>query len=253
MLRGNYNLGAKGSVSFLPSAGGGAVPNIANMADVPNFSTINWNSAEVITQSLYDSAAYAAAGVQSLVFFQNGIGAGTGFGGGAKTLSDTNMQMSGQLPAGMCFIITSFEVDFQPTTPTGSNSSYLPGVAGVAPSVVPALINDAYIFRRSGNLTFFTLAKDYLQEAPLMRFPATADFVADGALSDTTTAAASGARTIQWATSVGSPYVITPNNLLIPSSTNFKVTLAWPEGVQAIQSAARVFVRLNGLLFRLSQ
>lgn len=254
MLR-SYNLGAKGSVSFVGPANN-PVPNVANMNDIPGFSVINWNQAEIVTWQLYDSAAYPAAGTLGLQFFQVPVGSGTGFGGAAKTLSDTNMQLPGMLPSGQCFIITSFEVDFQPTTPTGANASYLPAAAGLASGaagIVPAIINDAYIFRRSGNFTFSTLSKNYAQIAPLMRLPATSDFVVDGALSDTTTAAATAARTIAWGTTVGMPYVLTPNNILLPSTTNFQVTLAWPEGLQAIQSAARVFVQLNGLLVRLSQ
>lgn len=250
MLAQNYNLGARGSVNFTQTPSG-PVPNIANLSDLKNFS-VTWSQWELITQSLYDSAAYPAAGTSSPIqFFQNPVGQGTGFGGGTKSLSDTNMVSPGMLPQGQMFIVTSVEVDFQPTTPTGANSAYLPAAFGAQEPA--SLINDAYIFRRSGYLQFNVLSKQYLQEAPLMRFPATADFVADGALADATTAAATSQSRISWGTTVGQPYVLTPNNILIPSTTNFAVTLNWPEGAQAITSAARVFVRLNGLLARLAQ
>lgn len=252
MLRGNYNLGAKGSVSFT-NVQGTPQPNIANLSDLANFAVTNWNQWEAITYSLYDSQPYPAAGTLGLQFFQTPIGAGTGFGGGAKTVSDTNMLLNGQLPQGQMFIVTSVEVDFQPITPTGTFAASLPAAFGAGQAA--QIVNDAYVFRRSGNLIFTVLSKNYLTEAPLMRFPATSDFVVDGAFSDATTAAAAQQSRLAWATTIGAPYVLTPNNILIPSTTNFTVNLNWPEGVQALPSGApaRVFARLNGLQFRLSQ
>lgn len=246
----NYNLGSRGSVSFT-NVNGSPTPNIANLSDLSNFQ-VTWNQWELITQSLYDSAPYPAAGTSSpLLFFQNPQGQGTGFGGGSKSLSDTNMVSPGMLPQGQMFIATSIEVEFQPTTPTGANSAYLPAAFGAQEAA--QLVNDAYIFYRSGNLQFKVLAKYYSQEAPLMRFPPTADFALNAALSDATTAAATSQSRIAYGSSVGQPYVLTPNNILIPSTTNFSIALGWPEGAQAIQSAARVFVRLNGLMARLAQ
>jgi len=252
MLRGNYNLGAKGSVSFT-NVQGSPQPNIANLSDLANFAVTNWNQWEAITYSLYDSAPYPATGTLGLQFFQVPIGGGTGFGGGAKTVSDTNLVLNGQLPQGQMFIVTSVEVDFQPVTPTGVNAALLPAAFGAG--AVAQSINDAWIFRRSGNLIFTVLSKNYITEAPLMRFPGMTDFVVDAAFSDATTAAAAQQSRAAWATAVGAPWVLTPNNILIPSTTNFSLNLNWPEGVQALPSGApaRVFGRLNGLLFRLSQ
>lgn len=252
MLRGNYNLGAKGSVSFT-NVQGTPQPNIANLSDLANFAVTNWNQWEAITYSLYDSLPYPNTGLLTMQFFQVPIGGGTGFGGGPKTLSDTNLVLNGQLPQGQMFIATSVEIDFQPITPTATFAAQLPASFGAGATA--NIVNDAYVFRRAGNLTFTVLSKNYLSEAPLMRFPATADFVVDGAFSDATTAAAAQQSRLAWATTVGAPYVLTPNNILIPSTTNFSLNLAWPEGVQALPSGApaRVFGRLNGLLFRLSQ
>ena len=86
-----------------------------------------------------------------------------------------------------------------------------------------------------------------------MRFPSTDDFSLQAALSDTTTAAASSQSRIAFASSYGQPYILSPNNLLIPETTGFSVTLAWPEGVQAITNPARIFCHLNGMQARLAQ
>jgi hypothetical protein len=249
MLGQNYNLGAKGSVNFTPGGPGGSlIPNIANLSDLSNFS-VNWNQWEALTQSLYDSAPYPAAGTTGLTFFQNPIGQGTGFGGGAKTASDTNMTLAGMLATGIMQIVTSIEVDVQPTTPTVT--AQMPAVFGA--QAAAQIVNDAYIIRRSGNLVFHVLSKNYLTEAPLMQFPAASDFVAEGALADTTTAAASSQSRIAWGTAAGPLYSLTPNNILLISNQNFNITLNWPEGVQAITNPARIFVRLNGIQFRLAQ
>lgn len=243
-LHGTFGAGAgKGAVQFVQG-----LPNVANMSDIANFNVINWNDWEITNQSLYDSTSYVAAGQASLSFFQNPIGQGTGFGGGAKTLSDTNMQLAGQLPNGQMFIVTSIEINFQPTTP--SVTADLPAAIHAA-NAVPNIINDSYIFWRSGNLVFNVLSKAYLSEAPLMNFPPTADLDGFAAIAAGTGIADEINAT--YANSQGPTYLLTPNNILITSNQNFKVTLAWPEGVQAITNPARVFVRLNGMQMRLTQ
>lgn len=223
-------------------------PNVANLADLTGFQVI-WNQWELLTQTLYDSIAYPAAGLNSASFFSIPIGQGVGFGGGAKTRSDTNLQLAGQLPAGNMFICSSVEVSFQPATPTVAAG--MPAAFGA--QAVATSINDAYIVGRSGNLNLTILSKPYIQDAPIGKFPPTADFTLNAALSDGTTLAASSQSRIGYAGWEGLTYVLTPNNLLIPSSTNFSVTLAWPEGLQVITNPARIFVRMNGMLARKSQ
>lgn len=243
-LHGNYSVGGgKGLVGFINNQ-----PQVANMSDISNFS-VNWAQWEFTNQSLYDSAAYAAAGVASLTFFSTPIGAGTGFGGGAKTVSDTNMQLAGQLPAGQMFIVSSVEVLFQPSTPT--ITAAMPAAFGAQAAAV--LVNDSYIFGRSGNLIFQILQKQYLQEAPIGNLPPSSDFEVNAALSDATTAAAASQSRIAFGNYEGVNYQLAPNNLLLVSNQNFKVTLSWPEGAQAISNPGRVFVRLNGMQARLAQ
>lgn len=232
-------------IQFLPNG----APIIANMADLASYATMQWNNWEFVTQSLYDSAAYPALGALTLSFFQTPQGAGVGFGGGTKTLSDTNMVLNGQLPSGNMFVAATIELEFQPATPTAAAG--MPAAFGA--QAVMTQINDAYIFWRSGSLSLRILQKDYSQEAPLMRFPSSADFSLQAALCDATTLAATQQSRVGFASAYGPTYTLAPNNLLIPETTNFKVTLAWPEGLQAIANPARVFVRLGGMQARQAQ
>lgn len=232
-------------IKFLPSG----APIVANMGDLSNFSVTDWTQWEFVNQSLYDSAAYVAAGQPSLTFFQVPQGAGTGFGGAAKTASDTNMVLNGQLPTGNMFVVSTIELEFQPATPTVAAG--MPAAFGA--QLVATSVNDAYIFWRSGNGTLRILQKDYSTEAPLMRMPSQSDFSLQGALADVTTAGANLQSRIAFASAYGPVFSLAPNNLLIPETTNFKYTLAWPEGNQAITNPARVFVRLGGMQARQSQ
>lgn len=224
-------------------------PIVANMNDLSTYATMQWNNWEFVTQSLYDSAVYPAAGTVSLSFFQVPQGAGVGFGGGAKTASDTNMVLNGVLASGNMFVVSQIEVEFQPTTPT--IAAQMPAANGA--QAVAAIINDCYIFWRSGNLALRILQKDYLNEAPMMRMPSQSDFSIQAAFSDATTAAAAQQQRAAFASAYGPVYTLAPNNLLIPETTNFKVTLAWPEGLQVITNPARVFVRLGGMQARQAQ
>lgn len=236
---------AASAIRFLPNG----APIISNMADMTNFANQQWDNWEFVTQTLYDSAVYLAAGQASLQFFQVPQGAGVGFGGGAKSLSDTNMVLNGQLPTGQMFIVSTVEIEFQPATPTVAAG--MPSFFGA--QLAQTSINDAYIFWRAGNITLRILQKDYLQEAPLMRLPSQADFSIQAAMSDATTAAAASQSRVGFASSYGPVYSLAPNNLLIPQTTNFLARMAWPEGVQAITNPARVFVRFGGMQARQAQ
>jgi hypothetical protein len=235
----------RGSVQFLQNG----APVIGNMADLSTYATMQWGNWEFIEQSLYDSVAYPAAGLLNTIFFQVPQGQGVGFGGGAKTLSDTNMQNQGMLSQGLMQLVTSIELEFQVTTPTVAAG--MPAAFGA--QAVAVQINDAYIFWRSGNLVFKVLAKNYVTEAPLMRFPSTDDFSLQAAVGDVSTTGASLQSRIAFASAYGAPYILSPNNILIPSTTGFMVTLAWPEGLQAITNPARIFCHLNGMEARLAQ
>lgn len=210
---------------------------------------VNREGWEVIRQGLFDSAAYAAAGATSLSFFSTPIGQGTGLGGDVKTLTDTNMRLAGQLPAMQGFLIEAVEVLILPTTPTVASA--MPAVFGA--QAVQAQINDAYILARSGNLTLTIGSKPYLEEGPLMKFPASADFQVSGAASDATTAGANAQSRVGYGKRVGRTYSLGGAPIFLTANQNFGVTLSWPEGLQAITNPARIVVTLGGLLYRRSQ
>ena len=201
---------------------------------------------EAIRQTLYDYQAYPAAGVQLLTFFTQPLG-----GAAARTLSDTNLTLSGQLPRNQEFLIQSIEVAFWPTTPTGANAADLPAAFGAQQAAV--IINDVYIVYRSGHLVLTIGSKPYLQEAPLQRFPPKTRVHVEGALADQSTIAADLQSRIAYAYANGRPYILEPAALLLIENQNFNVTLNWPEGVQVISSDARIGVILDGFLYRRSQ
>lgn len=224
---------------------------IPNLADLQKY-VVNREGWEVIKQSFYDSAVYAAAGQVALNFFSTPIGQGVAaLGGGVKTLSDTNMNLAGQLPANQGFLIEGIEVSFEPTTP--SVAAQLPAAFGA--QAIAQIVNDSYVFRRSGSLTLTIGSKPYLQEAPLMKFPASSDFAVSAALADVTTAGASLQSRIAYGKAVGRPYSLGSAPIFLTANQNFGVQLAWQEGVQALPSTnpARVRVSLFGLLYRRSQ
>lgn len=205
--------------------------------------SVNRPGWEVIRQSLYDSAAYPAAGTTQLTFFAQPVGQG------GKTLSDTNMTLAGQLPANQEFLIQSIEVLFLPTVPAVAAQN--PAAFGA--QAAAQIVNDAYIVGRTGNLELLIGSKPYLQEAPLGRFPPKVHFEVDAALADATAEAANQQSRIAFAYWAGRPYLLEPAPLLLPQNQNFSVALRWPEGAQAISNAGRLVVILDGFLYRRSQ
>lgn len=230
-------------MSMVPVQKIGGVPNRQQLSQY----SVNRPGWEAIRQSLYDYQAYAAAGQTVLTFFTNPLGQGVGFGGGVKTLTDTNMNLAGQLPANQEFLVESIEIMFNPTTPTVA--AQMPA-ANVAALTITQSVNDVYIALRTGNLQFIIGSKPYLQEAPLGRFPSKAHFAVEGAIATTVAASQASALFAYW---TGRPYMLKPAALLLTSNQNFNVTLNWPEGVQAITSPARIGVILDGFLYRRSQ
>lgn len=205
--------------------------------------SVNRPGWEAIRQSLYDFQAYNAAGHTQLTFFALPVGQSS------KTLSDTNMTLAGQLPKNQEFLLQSIEVFFSPTTPTVA--AQMPAAFGA--QAAAALVNDAYIIGRAGNLQLVVGSKPYLQEAPLGRFPQKAHFALDAAFADVTTAGANLQSRGAFGFWSGRPYMLEPAPLLLVENQNFSITLNWPEGVQAISNPGRIGVILDGILYRRSQ
>lgn len=210
---------------------------------------VNREGWEVIKQGLFDTAIYPAAGTTQLNFFAQPIGQGTSPFTGAKTASDTNMNLAGQLPAMQGFLVEAIEVLFLPATPTVAAG--MPAAFGA--QLAATSVNDAYIFRRSGNVNFLVGSKPYLQDGPMMKFPASSDFQINAALSDVTTAGANLQSRIAYGKAVGRTYSLGGAPIYLTANQNFNLSLNWPEGLQAITNPAAVKVTLQGLLYRRSQ
>ena len=222
-------------------AGARGVPD---RSDLRKYS-VNREGWEVVSQTLYDFQAYAAAGQTQLTFFQVPVGQG------GKTLSDTNMKLAGQLPANQEFLVSSIEIYFYSTVPAvAADNPAAFGAGAIADN-----INDVWTVGRTGNLSLEIGAKPYLQEAPLGRFPPKTYMHVEAALSDATTAAADLQSRIAFAHWAGRPYFLEPEKLRLISTQNFAITLNWPEGIQALPSGnpGRIGVVLDGVLFRKSQ
>jgi hypothetical protein len=241
-----------GAKMQMAPAGGGAIAAPAGQIalPIPNRSqldayNVNREGWEGFTNCLYDAGAYPAAGLNVLSFFNTPLGSGAT----AKTLSDTNMTLAGQMPANQEFLIQSVEIMFLPTTPT--IAAAMPASLDAAANAAQVIINDSYIFYRSGNLGLVIGAKNYLQEAPLMKFPPKAYFHLDAALAGSSTADTKFMKT-GFATAMGRPYILKAPLRLV-SNQNFNVTLAWPEGLQVIANPARIILSLDGVFYRRSQ
>lgn len=208
---------------------------------------VNREGWEGVTQTLYDSLPYAAAGGAQFTFFALPVGQGVGFAGGTKTFEDTNITNASMLPANIEFLIQSVELMFLPTTPTVAAG--LPSVFGA--QLALTLINDAYIFYRTGFLKLFIGSKDYLTEAPLMKFPPKQYFELNAAFADATTAGAALQSRAGFATARGRPYLLKAPLRLV-SNQNFNVTINFPS-LRAITNPALVYCTLDGVLYRRSQ
>lgn len=229
---------------------------------VPDFSRLSQYSVnrdgewEGIKWSLYDSAVYPIAGASVLNFFQSPIGTA------GKTESDTNMVLPGSLPANQMFLCTSVEVQFWPVRPAVAAQNPANFSALTAGLLAQGLVNDQFIFRRGGNLNFVIGSKPYLTVGPMMEFPSKQYFELDAAIGLTGDSDLTEAVSMKsvFADCCGRPFMLDPANLLLPPNQNFNLSLNWPEGVQAITTAAggsnapgRVFVVLDGFLYRKAQ
>lgn len=204
------------------------------------------NGLESLWQPLYDSAVYPHAGTTTaLTFFQQPIGQGTGVGGGAKTIEDTNMTLAGQLPSPQFQLVTSVELIFipgedpstGPTTPALANTNFA---------------NDVWRFLKRGHLNLTVNQKPQIDISPLMKVPPTVRLAGFAGGTDTTSAAATQANLVQYAAGCGVVYDVDPK--AIQSSRNFSVSLSWSSAA-ALASAndARVFCFLNGFMYRAIQ
>lgn len=185
---------------------------------------------ETIWQPLYDSAAITAAGTSSVTLFQDQIGKN------GKTLTDTNMDLDGQLSSGTAFLVTGIQLAFY----SGAESMPIPS------SLSALVVQDTYQFANSGSLTFRIQSKDYCRQAPLGKFPPVERLAVDFAMHGDPAAFES----IKYAAPSGREFSV--RGLLLESSQNFSIEL---RDIAPMASGidGRVVCTLNGFLGRNAQ
>lgn len=179
---------------------------------------------EAIYNPLYDYQTLAATAVAQQRFFQVPIGQS------GKTLSDTNMELAGNLPKGQAFLVTGLQVEV------------LPGVA-INGTTASKFADDVYTVLKGGSLKFTIGSKDFVVQGNLMKFSPVNRLAMD---SSTTV----GTDRYVYAVGAGREFQIA--DLLLESSQNFNVTLF---DLPALPSATpgRIGVTLNGFLYRNAQ
>jgi hypothetical protein len=190
---------------------------------------------EAVGWSLYDTNTYAAAGQLQMQFFQ----VPRGQGAVPKTLADTNMTLAGQLPKPQNFLAYWIELYIIPSA----------ALSAVGALTAAAFANDVMKFyTQPASLTFRIGDKNYVEEAPLIKFPPRGGLTGFSAASDTTTAAAAGRFILDYATNSGPLYEIDPALRLVDSQ-NFSVVLDWPALV-TLSADAKIVCNLGGYLYR---
>lgn len=231
-------------------------------SDAARYDVNRIGEVEGLRQTLYDFQLYPLAGSLGINFFANPQGAGvtTSPGaavGSAKTIHDTNMELSGQLPNPKSFLVESIEIVFWPGNSAAANTfTQQPpyDFVAVPTDLVPLSaggVSDVWNVLNTGHLQFFIGSKSYLDEAPLHRFPPKSFVGVDGAVA--TNSATTAALAVAAARSMGRPYFLDPPIFLRPTQ-NFRVTLDWPALVPTVSTLnGRVGIILDGYLYRNSQ
>lgn len=205
------------------------------------FSPVRPGEWEAVNEPLYDYQTYALAGTtQSYRFFTTPVGQSS------KTYGDTNMELAGQLSAGIAFEVRAIEIAVLPTINPSPAATVPTTTAGAA-----AFINDVWtLFKANAFLQFNILSKPYLRLGRLANFPFTKRLDGFAAYSDTTTAGATQMNKVGYAAFGGQQFQITPVKLF--PNMNFDVTLNFPS-TTAVSADITLGVILRGIKSRLSQ
>ena len=207
-----------------------------SLAQLEQYNVNEEGQPEVIYQPIYDFQVYPAIGFRELAFFA------VPEGQAAKTFDDTNMNLAAALGVPVNMAITDVQVWFFP----GNDES-------ARGAIVAENWRDAAAVLGAGNLQMEIGSKEYLVDAPLMKFPPQARLAGEAALSDTTTAAAAGVTVVDYASGAGRIYDLVPLRLI--SQQPFAVRLRFLNGLVPTPStvAARIGVALGGFRYRLAQ
>lgn len=234
--------------------------NFPDLATMAKNLALKLDAVEIIRQPLYDYQLYPTAGQLFQMFFQTPIGApapssaSPGNVAGAKSTSDTNMQLGGQLAAPQAFWVEGIEVDVQPGSVSTANTFTLqaPSVhVAAAAATVQAGENDVNNIYSTGVLTFNVGGKNYYQEGPLYRFPTRQSLVLDASMASNS---ATAAEDVKAKLNCDGEMLTLDPGIGIMTSINFGVTINWPSVIATPSGFnARIGVVLNGWLFRAVQ
>lgn len=194
---------------------------------------------EVVYQPIYDFQDYPVAGFAERAFFQ------VPEGQAGKTFDDTNMSLTAALAVPINMAITDVQVWFFPPSVPGRT----PATATIGDNW-----NDVDAVLQAGNLQLEIGSKEYLVDAPLMKFPPQARLGGIAALSAATTVAALTIdNEIDYATGAGRIYDLVPLRLI--SQQNFVIRLRFTPAVALPNgaTAGRIGVALGGFRYRLAQ
>lgn len=179
---------------------------------------------ESIYQPLYDYQTLLAAGATSQTFFQDPVGSS------GKTLNDTNMELSGQIPKGQNFLITGVQFEIYPG-------------GSLTQATIGTQLNDMYAVLQTGHLILRIGSKEYIRQGNLLKFPPVNRLAVDSATG-------LAAESTQYGAAAGREFSVV--DLLLTSNQNFSVEL---RNLAALPSTvnARIGVTLNGYLLRNAQ
>ena len=191
---------------------------------------------DVIAEPRYDTVTLLAAGGALLTFFAVPLGQGVssyGAAGTAKTKSDTNMDLAGQLPAGYTFTILGFRMGF-PWNLTLAD--------------VQLAFNGAFF-------EFVIGAKPFLT-CPARCLPS-----GNGPFGDIDAAAAPTQLVTSGYPAMSNSFGIGRKPLMLSPTSNFRATLNWPGLTQAVTTAIAgaavaglpITIYLDGILARPAQ
>lgn len=203
---------------------------------------------DVIVEPRYDTNTILAAGALTLTYFTVPVGQGlSNFAGAgvAKSYSDTNMELSGQLPAGYNFVVLGFRV----------MPAFIVGNA-LGAAMIAGEITDANTWSWGGVLTFTIGAKPYLR-TPLDTIPAGMGPVGYG----TSFTGHFGGASSHGVPMLSNSFSIGRKPLTLAQAQNFNVVLSWPllvpntTAFAAHQPAAGLPIRvfMDGFLKRIVQ
>lgn len=248
-----------GLVLYMDGVATFASDQFPTVSDLNNYAVQNPGAVQVTKQTLYDTLNYPAAGLPSLQFFSVPLGQGQSqhpgvAAGVTKTYYDTNLDVAGQLPRFVSFVVESIEVLMLPGSVLAATlfANVAPAQFTAVAIVTPlASANDVYAFYNSGFLELNVSNGNLLRDAPLRKFPAKANLDVSSAISSNS--ATTGENSVILTQAMGRPYYLQPL-ITLAENASFNVTIRWPNNV-AMPSTfnASVKVILDGYLLRATQ